>query len=137
MTVTTVIAIIFMLGGAFFLTVSCVGLIRLPDFYNRNHAVGKSETLGIILMLLGLIIYNGWALTSFKLLIILLFTGIANPTATHAVLLAAFWSGLQPWTRKGKPDGKSNGGDNIPPQRVQNAEEQKGESEVKNLDIAD
>ena len=96
-----------MLGGAFFLTVSCIGLIRLPDFYTRNHAVGKSETLGTILTLLGLIIYNGWALTSLKILFILLFVGIANPTATHAVLQAAFCSGLQPWTLKSKQKQKS------------------------------
>lgn len=102
MMVTTVLAIVFMLGGVFFLIVSCVGLIRFPDFYSRNHAVGKSETLGTILMLLGLIIYNGWALTSLKVLLILLFVGIANPTATHAVLRAALNAGLQPWTLKKK-----------------------------------
>jgi multicomponent Na+:H+ antiporter subunit G len=98
----TVVAIILMLGGAFFLMVSCIGLIRLPDFYTRNHAVGKAETLGTILTLLGLIVYNGLAITSLKVLIILLFVGIANPTATHALLKAAFSSGLQPWTRKGR-----------------------------------
>ena len=98
----TVVAIILMLGGAFFLMVSCVGLIRLPDFYTRNHAVGKAETLGTILTLLGLIVYNGLAITSLKVLIILLFVGIANPTATHALLKAALSSGLQPWTRKGR-----------------------------------
>jgi multicomponent Na+:H+ antiporter subunit G len=97
----TVVAIILMIGGAFFLMVSCVGLIRLPDFYTRNHAVGKAETLGTILILLGLMVYNGLAITSLKVLIILLFVGIANPTATHALLKAALSSGLQPWTRKG------------------------------------
>ncbi len=103
----TVVAIILMLGGAFFLMVSCVGLIRLPDFYTRNHAVGKAETLGTILTLLGLIVYNGLAITSLKVLLILLFVGIANPTATHALLKAAFSSGLEPWTRKRRQNGGS------------------------------
>ena len=98
----TVVAIILMVGGAFFLLVSCIGLIRLPDFYTRNHAVGKAETLGTILTLLGLIIYNGLEITSLKVLLILLFTGIANPTATHALLKAALSSGLEPWTREKK-----------------------------------
>lgn len=137
MTVTTVLAIIFMLGGAFFLTVSCIGLIRLPDFYSRNHAVGKSETLGTILTLLGLIIYNGWALASFKVLFILLFVGIATPTATHAALMAAFCSGLQPWTLKRKQNGGSPRSDDKPRQGAQNAAGQKRESEVKNLDMGD
>ena len=100
----TVVAIILILGGAFFLTVSCIGLIRLPDFYTRNHAVGKSETLGTVLILLGLIVYNGWAITGLKVFIILMFVGIANPTATHALLKAAFSTGLEPWIRKRKQD---------------------------------
>lgn len=110
----TVLAGILMLGGAFFLTVSCIGLIRFPDFYTRNHAVGKSETLGTILMLLGLMVYNGLAITSLKVFLILVFVGIANPTATHALLRAALSSGLEPWTRKRKQNGGSSGSDDKP-----------------------
>ena len=104
----TVLAAIFILGGAFFLTVSCLGLIRLPDFYTRTHAVGKSETLGAMLILTGLAIYNGFEVTTLKILVILVFVVIASPTATHAILRAALRSGLEPWTRSrnqnsGKP----------------------------------
>lgn len=101
----TIVAIILMLGGAFFLTVSALGLLRLPDFYARTHAVGKSETLGSILMLSGLAVYNGWELSTFKILFIVFFVLIANPTATHTIARAALRTGLQPWTRKKKqPD---------------------------------
>ena len=100
----TIVAIILIVGGAFFLTVSSLGLLRLPDFYARTHAVGKSETLGAILTLSGLAVYNGWELSTFKILFILLFVLIANPTATHAISRAALRTGLQPWTRKKKPD---------------------------------
>ena len=110
----TVLAVILMLGGAFFLTVSCIGLIRLPDFYTRTHAVGKSETLGAILVLSGLAIYNGLAVSSLKILIILVFVALANPTATHAILRAALRSGLEPWTRERKQKDGSSGGDDKP-----------------------
>lgn len=100
----TIVAIILIVGGAFFLTVSSLGLLRLPDFYARTHAVGKSETLGAILTLSGLAVYNGWELSTLKILFILLFVLIANPTATHAISRAALRTGLQPWTRKKKPD---------------------------------
>ena len=103
----TIVAIILMVGGAFFLTVSSLGLLRLPDFYARTHAVGKSETLGAILTLSGLAVYNGWELSTFKILFILLFVLIANPTATHAISRAALRTGLQPWTRKKKPDSEA------------------------------
>ncbi len=96
----TIVAIILILGGVFFLTVSALGLLRLPDFFARTHAVGKSETLGSILMLSGLAVYNGWELTTIKILFIMFFVLIANPTATHAVARAALRTGLPPWTRK-------------------------------------
>ena len=102
MLAATIIAIIFIVGGVFFLTVSALGLLRLPDFYARTHAVGKSETLGTILLLAGLAIYNGWELTTIKIIIILVFVLIANPTATHAVAQTALLSGLAPWTLKTK-----------------------------------
>lgn len=100
MLVLMIVAVVLMLGGAFFLTVSALGLLRLPDFYARTHAVGKSETLGTILMLSGLAVYNGWELGTIKILFIVFFVLIANPTATHAIARAALRTGLQPWTRK-------------------------------------
>lgn len=105
----TVVAIVLMLGGAFFLMVSSIGLLRLPDFYARTHAVGKSETLGSILVLSGLAVYNGWELSTAKVLFILVFVLIANPTATHAIARAALRTGLQPWTRVKKQPGKDRG----------------------------
>ncbi len=100
--IQNILAVLLVLGGTFFLAVSCLGLIRLPGYYCRNHAVGKSETLGIILVLAGLGVYNGLTLTTFKLILILIFVMIANPTATHVMLRAALRSGLQPWTLKTK-----------------------------------
>jgi len=95
-----IIAIVLIAGGVFFLTVSALGLLRLPDFYARTHAVGKSETLGSILVLVGLAVYNGWELSTFKILFVMVFVLIANPTATHAISRAALRSGLAPWTKK-------------------------------------
>ena len=98
----TVLAAVLILGGVFFLMVSSIGLLRLPDFYARTHAVGKAETLGAMLVLGGLAIYNGWELSTVKVLIILGFVLIANPSATHAIARAALRSGLEPWTKDRK-----------------------------------
>ncbi|MBI2831331.1 MAG: monovalent cation/H(+) antiporter subunit G [Chloroflexi bacterium] len=103
--ILVILAAVLMVSGAFFLTVSCIGLIRLPDVYSRIHAVGKSETLGAILMLGGLAIYNGWTLTTARLLLILLFILLANPAATHAIARSALVSGLEPWTKQKKQTG--------------------------------
>lgn len=104
MTVQVALAAMFLVGGLFFLAVSSIGIIRLPDFYSRNHAVGKSETLGSMLMLCGLAIYHGFEINSAKLVVILLFIVLANPTATHVIARAAYRSGLQPWVSKKKDE---------------------------------
>ena len=83
--------------GGVFLLVSCIGLLRLPDFYSRAHAVGKAETLGSVLVLCGLALHNGANLASVKILLILVIIFITNPTATHALTRSAFRSGVAIW----------------------------------------
>lgn len=96
----TALAVILIVAGAFFLIVSGIGLVRLPDFYSRAHAVGKTETLGIILILGGLAVYNGWEPSTIKVLLIVLFLLLASPVATHAIVRSAFVSNLQPWAKR-------------------------------------
>jgi multicomponent Na+:H+ antiporter subunit G len=91
------LAVPLMVAGGVFLLVSSIGLLRLPDFYCRAHAVGKAETLGSMLVLGGLAAHNGADLTSFKILLTLGIILITNPTATHALMRAAFRSGVAIW----------------------------------------
>ncbi|MDD5703623.1 MAG: monovalent cation/H(+) antiporter subunit G [Dehalococcoidales bacterium] len=98
MTVQIIIAAIFIVGGLFFLFVSSLGIIRMPDFYTRCHAISKSETLGSMLLLFGLAVFNGIDTSSLKLLSILVFIALANPTATHIIARAAHRAGLRPWS---------------------------------------
>lgn len=95
--VAQIASIALMAGGAFFLLVSTVGLLRLPDFFSRSHAVGKSETLGSLLFLSGLGIYNGWALESAKLVLILIFIAATNPSGIHVLTRAALRKGVDIW----------------------------------------
>lgn len=97
---TTILAAALMVSGLFFLAVGSFGVVRLPDFYTRMHAQGKADTLGGMLLVAGMVVYHGFQLESLKLLLILLFIAVANPTATHALSRAAYRSGLPPWTRK-------------------------------------
>lgn len=93
-----------MIIGLFLFISGTLGLIRLPDFYSRMHATGKCDTLGALLVLTGLAIYNGFNLVSLKILFIVVFIFVANPTATHAIGRAALVNGVQPWTRESKGD---------------------------------
>lgn len=105
-----IVAALFILAGTFFFATGVIGILRFPDFYSRMHGTGKGDTLGTVLTLAGLALYNldaGFSLAnvlvSIKLMFIGIFWFLANPTATHALLRAAFDSGLMPWTKDGKP----------------------------------
>lgn len=98
--VVSILAAALMLGGGFFLAVGSLGIVRLPDFYTRMHAQGKADTLGGMLMVAGLALHCGLQLSTLKLLLLLVFIVVANPTATHALSRAAYRSGLPVWTRK-------------------------------------
>ncbi len=87
-------------GGLFFMAVAALGLLRLPDFFSRAHAVTKAETLGIVLVLLGLAIYDGGTLASLKLVLAVVFVLLANPVAAHLLTRAAIRTGMLPWVRR-------------------------------------
>ena len=103
-----VIVILLLICGLVFFTGGAVGILRFPDFDTRLHPAGKMDTLGSFLMVLAVALYNlhdfSWAavLTSLKILLIVLFVFILNPTATHAIVDAGFRAGMRPWTKKDK-----------------------------------
>jgi multicomponent Na+:H+ antiporter subunit G len=94
-----ILALPFLFAGAFFLLVGSIGIIRLPDFFTRTHATSKSDTLGIMLVLGGLAIYEGLTLNSAKLLLAIVFVALANPVGSHALARAALRFGLKPQLR--------------------------------------
>ena len=86
-------------AGIFFMALTSIGLLRLPDFYTRAHAVSKSETLGMGLVVTGLILHEGASLVSLKLVLMVVFAFLLNPAAAHLLTRAAVRSGVQPWIR--------------------------------------
>jgi multicomponent Na+:H+ antiporter subunit G len=98
--VLTVLSTVLLLAGLFFLIVSAVGLLRLPEVYTRTHAVSTSETVGVLLMFAGLLLRPELDLGGgLRLALILAFSLIANPTAVHALVRAAKRQGVAPWRR--------------------------------------
>jgi multicomponent Na+:H+ antiporter subunit G len=93
-----IVGLLFVMGLLFIL-VAVIGVLRLPDFYTRLHAMGKCDTLGIVLVLVALAIHAGWTLESVKILLIGVAVWLTNPTATHALGRAALRAGLTPWQR--------------------------------------
>ncbi|MCL0028322.1 monovalent cation/H(+) antiporter subunit G [Peptococcaceae bacterium] len=98
--ISEIISAVFLVAGGFFLTVGVVGIIRLPDFYSRMHALGKCDTFGMLLCLIGIMIYEGFSLSSLKLFYIWVFIALANPTATKIISRSAYYRGIKPWVRE-------------------------------------
>ena len=82
-----VIGVLFDISG-------CVGLVRLPDVYNRIQASTKCVVLGTTLILLGAVVWLGTVHAIVTGLICILFILITSSTAAHALARAAHRSGV-------------------------------------------
>ena len=87
---------IFLIAGGFLCITGGVGLLRFPDFFTRVHAASVTETLASPLLLTGLILQMDWSLDTVKVLMIMVFVLITNPTASHSMAKAALHGGLRP-----------------------------------------
>jgi len=87
---------VLILSGSVFVIIGGVGILRLPDFYTRIHAAGITDTLGTWLILIGLMMHEGWTLGTAKLAMLLFFLLATGPLASHALAKAAFARGLDP-----------------------------------------
>lgn len=95
-------AIVLISLGVLFLLLGAVGVLRFPDFYTRMHAAGKCDTLGSMLVVLGLALYGGVTFASAKIIAIAAFIFLTSPTATHAIARAAMKNKLDYWTKDNK-----------------------------------
>ena len=106
----------FIVLGVAFDVFGCVGLVRLPDVYNRLQAATKCVTLGTCSILLGVAVvsapdcysvYNavlgaseacpGGGSIAAKALLCLLFILVTSPVAAHAIARGAHRSGIRLW----------------------------------------
>ncbi|MBN1540652.1 Na+/H+ antiporter subunit G [candidate division KSB1 bacterium] len=66
-----------------------LGLVRLPDVYNRLQAATKCVTFGSAGVLLGVFILKGFTPFGFKALLGIVFIFLASPVAAHVIARAA------------------------------------------------
>lgn len=93
------IGIFFMIFGLAFDIFGCIGLVRLPDVYNRLQAATKCVTLGTCSILLGVFIWVGLTGDGVKALLCILFIILTSPTAAHAIARGAHIYGVKLWER--------------------------------------
>jgi len=99
-TVVEVLSWPFFLVGGFMCITGAVGLLRLLDFFSRIHASSVTDTLAAPLLLTGVMLQIDPSLDTVKLLMVLIFVLVTNPTATHAMVKAALNDGQVPLVGK-------------------------------------
>lgn len=87
--------ILLTLGGLSIL-VGGIGALRLPDLFTRMHAASVTDSIGAILVLVGVMLQAGLSLATIKLVAILLFLLLTSPTASNALAAAAMLAGNKP-----------------------------------------
>lgn len=93
--VTSILSIISLIIGIFFLSLGMIGLLRFPDVYNRLHATTKVGTLGAFGVLLSIIIQEGVAPMGIKALTVGLFILLTSPISGHMIARAAYRMGVK------------------------------------------
>jgi multicomponent Na+:H+ antiporter subunit G len=90
--------ILIVIGIAFDLF-GCIGLIRMPDVYNRLQASTKCVTLGTCSILLAVAVRFGFSPAGVKAVICIVFLLLTSPVAAHALARGAHHSGIRPWEK--------------------------------------
>lgn len=99
-----VLSWVFLMLGSFLGISGAIGIFRFKEFYSRVHAASVTDTLCVFFIMAGLILQAGFTLVAVKLLFAVGLLWLTGPLASHALIRAAYQTGLKPKlsnTRKG------------------------------------
>ena len=85
--------------GVAFDTLGCIGLLRLPNVYNRLQAGTKCVTFGTCGILFGIFCYTGLNSLGIKSLIGIPFVLLTSPVGAHAIARGAHLFGVELWDK--------------------------------------
>lgn len=84
----SIAAYIFITLGSLFFLLGGLGVLRMPDTFNRIQAGTKATTLGAFALLIGVgIEHPEWLL---KVILIIVFIALSNPIGSSALAKAAY-----------------------------------------------
>ena len=87
-----ILVAVLLLTGSFLIVLTGVGLIRFPDVFCRMHAAGKAGTLGVILIVLGVVVNFAGTEQDLWLrgILAVFFQLLTAPAATHLLARACY-----------------------------------------------
>ena len=100
------ITIIFIVIGVLFNLLGCIGILRLPDVYNRLQAATKCVTLGCCSILLGVFFHFGFSDAGIKALVAIPMLFFTSTVAAHALVRGTYHFGIKLSDKSVKDDYK-------------------------------
>jgi multicomponent Na+:H+ antiporter subunit G len=94
-TASEAVVVALVVVGCVFLTIGTIGLLRLPNVYNRMHATSKPTTLGTASIFLAGFVHFGPGGAGLTSLIGILFLFLTVPTGAHMISRAAQKTGVE------------------------------------------
>jgi len=98
-----IIGAIMLVMGAFSLLVAAIGLLRMPDVYNRVQTGTKASTLGAIVSFIGvgLFKFDSWSDGNWigRVIILIIFILLTNPVSSHVLMRAAYFMKVPLWEK--------------------------------------
>lgn len=85
--------------GLFFDVFGCLGLLRLPDVYNRLQAATKCVTFGTCSIMVGTFLILGPTAAGIKALLAVVFIALTAPVSAHALARGAHAAGVKLWDK--------------------------------------
>ena len=92
-----VVVVGLILGGAIFMALAGLGMLRMPDLFLRMSSSAKAGTLGAGLILLGAAIHFDNFSIYTRALAIIIFLMLTAPVAAHMIGRAAYFDGVPLW----------------------------------------
>lgn len=83
--------------GALFCTLAAIGILRLPDVFNRMQASAKGGTLGAGMSILAAGVYFMELGVAIRTLLVVAFLFLTAPIAAHMIARAAYSAGVPLW----------------------------------------
>ncbi len=92
---TNALAIIVTSIGLIYIAIGTISYYRLENFYARSLMSSKIDSIGFVIVMIGLIIRHGFTLFSLKILLLILISLVINPLVSHSIVKSAYISGYR------------------------------------------
>lgn len=94
-----IVGALLIVGGAIFVLIAAVGVLRMPDFFCRMHAGTKAGAFGASLLVIGAGLTLGTPRAAIQGLLIVVFFYLTAPVAAQMIGRAGYLRGAALWGR--------------------------------------